>query len=346
MSYLLNELAQKGHEVHIAYFGEGLEGGEKDFHDVCLHKIEKSSHYDPFIVGRLVKLIRRTKPDVIHSWHYLMDILGGIASRITKKPWLFREPLPHLDSDTTMKTRLRDWLGRWADMIVSNSMSGDCYWAKRYPKIQHRIIPNGLPLDEIAKIEAYNSSELGIESKQKIILYVGQLLQRKNVDSLIHALSEVRKDFDAVEVLCGDGPQKEDLREKADENGVGQEVYFMGQIAKEQVWALMKRADVFVFLSSNEGCPNAVIEAMACGCPLIVSDIPAHREILNEKSALFVAQNDLSQVSDAIIQVFKNQNATHQRVDIAKKLIRDRSITNMTRQYESVYRKILSGIER
>ncbi len=63
-----------------------------------------------------------------------------------------------------------------------------------------------------------------------------------------------------------------------------------GRWMAASVWALMKKASVFVSLSAYEGCPNTVMEAMACGCPIIVSDIPEHREILDEQSALFVTR--------------------------------------------------------
>lgn len=339
MSYLLNELARMGHDIHLAYFAEGLKGGEQDLRNLCLHKIKKASHYDPLIIWRLVQLIRRTNPDVVHSWHYLMDILGGIATRITGTPWIFREALPHLPEDITFKTRLRDWIASGADIIVSNSVNGERYWAKRCQNTHRRVIPNGVPLSEIEKIKAYDLSGLGIKSKQKIILYVGQLLDRKNIHFLIHALTDVRKVFDVAGVLCGDGPERDELVELADKLGITENVYFMGQVVNEQVWALMKSADVFVFLSANEGCPNAVLEAMACGCPLVVSDIPAHKEILDEQSALFMDPLNPKQVTDAILDVLKNEGEARPRALVARMNVKQQSIAAMSRKYEAVYRK-------
>ena len=78
MSYLLNQLAEMGHDVHIGYFDEGMEGGMHDLPNVHLHKIKSNGHYDPIIVWRLARLMREIKPDVVHSWHYLMDMLGEL----------------------------------------------------------------------------------------------------------------------------------------------------------------------------------------------------------------------------------------------------------------------------
>src|SRR5208283_2540348 len=104
------------------------------------------------------------------------------------------------------------------------------------------------------------------------------------------------------------------------------------------IWAIMKKASVFVSLSTSEGCPNAVMEAMVCGCPLVISDIPAHRELLDESCALFVNPSDVRQTADAIIQIFDDSEAAKKRALIAKQKTIDWSITEMARNYENVYK--------
>ena len=85
-----------------------------------------------------------------------------------------------------------------------------------------------------------------------------------------------------VGILCGEGPQRSELEVMRHKLGLDADVHFTGHLPAASVWALMKKASVFVSLSAYEGCPNTVMEAMACGCPLVLSDIPAHREILDE----------------------------------------------------------------
>jgi len=341
LMYLLNTLAQRGHEIHVAYFNEGLDGAKHEFHNVHFHKIKKHSNYNPFIIWHLVRLIHNINPDIIHSWHYLMDIFGGIVTRLTKHPWVLREPLPRLDSDTTIKTRIRDCLGCKADMIISNSLTGDLYWKKRCAKTLRSVIFNGLPLDDIKKITRAKLANFSIKTNKNIILYVGQLLTRKNVEIILSALPSVLEKCDAIAVFVGEGPQKQYLQNKANSLGIEEAVYFTGQITKEQVWSLMKKADVFVFMSSNEGCPNAVLEAMACNCPLIVSDIPPHREILNHASAMFVQKGDTYSLSSTIVQTLKNPETAARRADLAKKIAETYSIDSMVNKYEQIYQALI-----
>ena len=108
LSYLAGELARMGHEVHVAYLSIGHEGGRGDLRQVHCHEIAKTGHYDPLIIWRLVRLIRSIRPDVIQTWHYLMDVFGGLASTLTRTPWVLRAPLPDTDEGGWRK-RARIW---------------------------------------------------------------------------------------------------------------------------------------------------------------------------------------------------------------------------------------------
>jgi glycosyltransferase involved in cell wall biosynthesis len=83
------------------------------------------------------------------------------------------------------------------------------------------------------------------------------------------------------------------------------------------------------------------MEAMVCGCPLVLSDIPAHREILDESCALFVDPSNVQQTSSAIIQVLNNTEASKERALLAKQKTRNWSIAEMARNYERVYKECL-----
>jgi glycosyltransferase involved in cell wall biosynthesis len=92
-----------------------------------------------------------------------------------------------------------------------------------------------------------------------------------------------------------------------------------------------------------EGNPNTVLEAMACGCPLVVSDIPEHREFLDDDCARFAKPDSAHEIARAILCVFAEPDATARRVQAARARVASRdSIPDMARRYERVYRAMVA----
>src|SRR5207247_7944342 len=110
--------------------------------------------------------------------------------------------------------------------------------------------------------------------------------EEKNLDVLLEALVDVFAGHPAKAVFCGDGPLRGALEQKAASLGISDRTQFLGTVPN--VWSWMKRAAVVVSVGLFEGDPNAVLEAIACGTPLVVSDIAGHRALLNESSAWVV----------------------------------------------------------
>jgi glycosyltransferase involved in cell wall biosynthesis len=131
LSYLAPELVRMGHEVHIAYSKEGP--NKPELPGILLHQLKSRSNYDPYLLWQLVRIIRRIKPDIIHTWILQMDILGGIAARLNRIPWIFREPSSAMGYPPTWKNRLRVRVGSGATAIVSNSFGGYEYWKSHLP---------------------------------------------------------------------------------------------------------------------------------------------------------------------------------------------------------------------
>ncbi len=338
--YLAPELVRMGHEVHVAYLAEGP--GRPELPGVVLHQLKSRSNYSPFLSWKLARLIRRIKPDIVHTWILQMDILGGLAAKLGGVPWVLREPSSVLRYQPTWKNRLRILVGSGASAIVSNSQGGDKYWKKRLPDGRRYIVSNALPLGEIDKTVAALPPGM-VKSEAPIVLCVGRIVEHKGMGALLESLTRVRLQQNALGVLCGEGPDRSKLEELKHRLGLDANVYFTGHILASSAWALMKKASVFVSLSAYEGCPNAVIEAMACGCPLILSDIPAHREIVNENYAIFVEPSNIQQVADAIIQALRDTDASKNRALAAKQKSQEWSIPKMAQHYETVYRDSIRG---
>jgi glycosyltransferase involved in cell wall biosynthesis len=328
-----------GHAVHVAFLHGGsnlhrLEGG-----GVALHRIRSRGNHDPGILLRLGGLIRRIRPDLLQTWILNMDVLAGVAARMTGTPLILREPSCVSAYPRTVKTHLREWIGKRADAIIANSDGGASYWRALGGPAALHVIPNGIPLDFLGNFQPASLSGLGVPPDRKVILYAGRFEEGKNLELLVEALSMVIADMPAVAVLAGDGPGMSSIRQSVDRRGMSQRIVLPGFV--DNVWAMMKAADVFIFTSVFEGLPNVVLEAMACGCPLVVSDIPAHREFLDGRCALLVNPGAPPEIAQAIRNVLSDSAGARARAEIAKEKVARWSVTAMAAGYETTYREVL-----
>jgi glycosyltransferase involved in cell wall biosynthesis len=108
----------------------------------------------------------------------------------------------------------------------------------------------------------------------------------------------------------------------------------------------MKRADTLVSTSLFEGSPNVVLEAMACACPLVVSDIPAHRELLDEETAILVDPHNPRSVADGILQALSDRSAAARRAAAAQMRVQRYSLASVARQYRDLYQDLLTQHSR
>jgi glycosyltransferase involved in cell wall biosynthesis len=276
------------------------------------------------------------------------DVLGCLAGRLTGTPWLLREPASKMGYASNWKIWLRIRMAPFSSAIVSNSQAGMLYWRSYLPKKPIYVIPNGLPIDEIEQAPPGGARELGLGPDQSMVLFVGRfdqqkysdgLVHQKNLENLVAALLPVVTEPGVVGVLCGDGPRLPVIKQLVENLGIADRVFLPGPVAN--AWSLMKQAKVFVSVSHFEGHPNTVLEAMACGCPLVVSDIPEHREFLDEESALLVNPRGPAEISRAIKQTLTNPEEARRRARIAQQKAGRWTIAAMAQRYEEVYREVL-----
>lgn len=166
---------------------------------------------------------------------------------------------------------------------------------KYYPKIlkalrgSHAIyIQNGVDTERIASVVCERISK----EEPFTMIYVARLVPLKRHYMLFEAL----KCLPNVRLqLIGTGPLENDLRKKVNELGIDSQVAFLGLKTREDVYKIMKEADLYVSSSSYEGLPIGVLEAMGCGTPCLVSDIEQHAEIAEKCPTLQLCPDDINQ---------------------------------------------------
>lgn len=340
LSLLAPELCRLGVETHVAYLHSGVNLASLSDSSVTLHRITCSGNYDPRILLRLLRIVRTIKPDVIQTWLPQMDVFGGSVAKLAGIPFVLSERSSALAYRGGWRNWLREFVGCGATAIVANSEGGVNYWRARARARAYRVIRNGLPLERICATTPANPAQIGLPSDTRLILFAGRLNTEKNIDPLLDALDSVLNICpDCTALLFGDGPLHGAVVARIERMKMRGRVRLLGFTG--HLWCWMRRASVFVSVSRFEGNPNVVLEAMAIGCPLVVSDIPQHREILDETSAQLCDGGCAPDVAAAILSVLANSRAAEERAASACRSAADWSIEASARQYLGLYETLI-----
>jgi L-malate glycosyltransferase len=237
---------------------------------------------------KLIKMVEELDPDVIHTSGYRAD---RFAVRYLKK---FKH------CNTIHNFAYEDYTMTYGKIIgkilASNHIKSlskmtypiACSYSitkklKDYCNVTTYTIPNGVdetyfsPVDELEKAKL--RKKLGLNTRKRIVIFVGSLCSRKDPFTAIRAFQKANISSSAVLVLLGDGPL---LKECKKYNG--EHIIVKGKV--ENVREFLKCADIFISSSKSEGLPMAVLEAINCGLPVILSDIESHREILSKNPVI------------------------------------------------------------
>lgn len=174
------------------------------------------------------------------------------------------------------------------------------------------VFPNGFdgrkfyPMD---KAEA--RTQLGFSEDQFIIAFTGAFSKRKGIDKLNRVLKNCD---DVYSIFLGDGELRPDC----------ENILFCGKVTNDQVALYLNAADVFVLPTKGEGCCNAIIEALACGLPIISSDLAFNDDVLNENNSIRIDVEDEQQIAEAIktlkMDTNKRERLVQGSVDSSKSL--------------------------
>ncbi|TVP61325.1 MAG: glycosyltransferase [Nodularia sp. (in: Bacteria)] len=213
---------------------------------------------------------------------------------------------------------------------------------KKYD-ILSQVITNGVDTDEFSPVtstqeRSFLRETLGLSLSSTIFVTVGSLIPRKDPLLIIDAFCRAKLE-NSVLVILGKGSLEQACREASQKVSPPLNIRFLGQVSDVRPWLCC--ADALISAAWSEGLPNSVLEGMSCGLPVILSDIPPHREIIQETSPkvgnLFPPGN-----SQALAMALKSFSLDQENSLLPRQLILQRfSAKAMANTYQSLYEKIL-----
>lgn len=197
------------------------------------------------------------------------------------------------------------------------------------------IVPNGIDRDVFKPADrAQARLELGLEPSGKLALYVGHLKETKGVHDLLHAFRRVGAEQpDARLVLVGGGPGSADARALARQLGVT--ATFVGERPHDSIPRWLAAADALVLPSWNEGMPNVVLEALACGRPVVATRVGGIPEVVKGDAGALVNPRDPKALAEALGRVLRQP---HDAIAISAALERPDWPTSAQLLHESLRR--------
>lgn len=208
-----------------------------------------------------------------------------------------------------------------------------------------REVQNGLDIARIDRIAAIrNRPRKGDLFK---LVSVSRLVTIKNPSTVLSAF-EAGQDPRSRLTYIGDGPLRQSLVAWSTQTGLDRLVTFKGLLPRNNVFEHMLTADLFISASRGEGLPIAVLEAMACGCPVLLSDIPPHREIAEHANFIPLVNPDNKSGFAREIEKFRRMSRS-ERAEIGsncRRLVEQRfSLEAMHARYEAIYRSVSQQVK-
>jgi L-malate glycosyltransferase len=249
---------------------------------------------------RLLRVLRREKPDVVYAflfWGYSLAlpvtaIAAPRAIRIAA-----RRSFPEFDTPAhPFLVPLRSLADRVSDAVVVNSEPVRTAWSAATPALARkiRVIPNGVAV--AAPRQARGEARV---NQRPTVICVANLIAYKGHRTLLDAAEDVSQSTrDWSLLLVGEGPERHPIEEEIRRKGLTDVITLLGR--RDDVGSLLDQADIAVLPSYTEGLPNAVLEAMAHGVPVVATDVGGTSSLLATGAGVVVPPRDASALASAL----------------------------------------------
>ncbi len=290
---------------------------------------------------KLYKLIRQLKPDVVQTWMYHADLIGGVIARLAGvKNIVWGVHHTTLVKGESKRTTIL--IAKINALISSFIPRKIIYCAEKSrqvqesigfsPKIGH-VVPNGYNIDDFKPdLDAGMAfrQEVGLADEKFLIGHVGRYHPFKDYPTLVNAVSLLTKEKSALKVVMVGGDLTTDntqLNQLIKDNICTERITLLGR--RNDITAVMNGFDLFVLSSVSEAFPNVLNEAMACGTPCITTDVGDAALIVGD-TGWVVPPKDPQALAKAMLEAMEEQQNNPQAWQARKQACRERIVDNFS----------------
>jgi glycosyltransferase involved in cell wall biosynthesis len=294
--------------------------------------------------------------DIFHAHDWLVATAGIGLKHVFRKPFfatmhsteIGRRNGIHTDYER-MIHETEAWLTyeAWKVICCSDYMISHVRWAFGVPPDKLIMIPNGVNFEAYAKKENGDLKKFRNQfalPQEKIVLFVGRLVNEKGAQVLVRAAPTVLERTNAKFIIVGNGYMRDQLADIAKRIGVASKILFTGFVAEETLRGLQRSADVSVVPSLFEPFGIVALEAMAAGSPVVISDVGGLSEIVtHDVDGVKVYSDDPNSLAWGITKVLTDENYAQQLKDNAYKRIQEKYNWNrIAQKTKTIYEKVLN----
>lgn len=284
--------------------------------------------------------------DLLHAnWALPAGLVALLVSRLRKIPYVVTlrgSDLQRLGSNPLLRPILRKVLTRAAAVTAVGTHLADRARCLGVPDDLIEVIPSGTaPRPEVGDFRP------APELPRPRALFVGSLIPQKGLNALLESIVLLEGRGHPVHAwIVGDGPEHTRLQERATELGIAGRLAFTGARSPEEIPHWMMAADFLVLPSLSEGRPNAIYEALACGVPVVASELPGTAEVIRDgENGLLVPPGDPEALARAMERLITDEPLRSRLSTNASQWFSERAISweECAQCYERVFLNALEG---
>lgn len=345
---IMPRLEAKGYQMNLVCTREyGALVGEMRDNGIPVQLIQFNSRFDPGAIWKLRGELIKKKTKVVHSHMYRSSAPATVAARLAGVPAIFSQ-VHNID---TWQSKRQIWmdaqLSRFRDGVitVSRAVQQDVCTNLGLPESKVPILYNGVDTDQFhpdaeARIRARKA--LGVEGNRPLVLIPARLHPQKLPLEVLQAFKSAlpRLSCNPLLAYAGPGKMEEELRQAVIDSNLQVQVIVLGR--RDDMFDLYNAADLVLLSSLKEGFSNAIIEALACGKPVVAADVGGNKEAISAAELGWIHDcGDMETLTKQLVEALSDVEGLGKRSASCRERGLQFSLDAMVDDTDRLYRSVL-----